>query len=109
MLQEVFTFINVFLDCPQERRVMTRAVRDEVFLFPLETLLAGADLRAKFRGKLSITDAYEQGGAAAESSGFDLHVILGASSPAVVALASSNEEAVRGRLFRGPRTCICGQ
>ena len=47
---------------------MLRAVHGEVLLFALESLLAGADLRAKLRVTLSISDAFEQGGAAAEST-----------------------------------------
>ena len=58
---------------------------------------------------MSITDASEQGGAAAESAAFDSSVFLGARSPGAEALAVANEELAGRNTVRSPRVCVCGQ
>ena len=108
ILQDVFAFITGFSDNPKERRALPPAVRDEILIFAVLSPTLGTELRSPLRRKNSISDASEQGGAAAEASSFSYLVRPDAVETSMALRLNSLEELSVRRPFSPPKVCFCG-
>ena len=70
ILQEFVPCISGFEDTMYQHIVLPRDVRDEILLAAILLPYAGVNLRAPLRPAMSISDASEQGGGAAEATAF---------------------------------------
>jgi hypothetical protein len=68
IVQEIFPLIISFSEDPRERRNLPGDVANEVLISALLAPLAFCNLRAQIRLRISISDASEEGGAAAEAA-----------------------------------------
>lgn len=66
----MFPCLAAFEDTKFEHIILPVSVRDEILLVAVLLPFAGVNLRAPLRSALSISDASEQGGGAAEATAF---------------------------------------
>ena len=93
-LAEVFSFISSYEDVKHGKLVLPAEVSDEILLAAALLPLAGTNLRSPLRLSMSISDASEQGGAAAIATHFCARLDKVTASASSSRLANANEEAL---------------
>lgn len=106
VLQELFTCISSFVDPLHEQQVLSPEVVDEILCGVLLLPLARVNLRAPLRASLSISDASERGGSAAEADSFVPSLSRFYGEQMSANMSSLNEQ--RARLKDAPTRFYCG-